>query len=863
MKDIMFLDDKHEKVLAYNGDVITFRISLPTKGACGATERPTVYFFRRTFQETSGLFVENSTGHHSFSTSHSCIELVCVNCVADSRTGIIVPCVLLSQSKKKKTGLSKCTLLMLHGSNELECILTFKLDIEAVDNLQICDGPVVLWRHHEKLQYVTPQTTGIVTAPVNISSINWVDEIKGEGIIILGTGTISEHGDGLNTLNLDLHQVKEFVVYSIGKQNTIPGSCFLPNAYSSVICCLQVCEMRIENDKYETSVVAASSEHLIWFCNGVPKEVCRLPFENPFKLQVASTSHGDLLFIVSFTSGDVCTIWKDSWQIAATWHQVRSVLVDDFIGTGSDQMLLLFKEDPSKSNDQQHFQITDCGEINFPNNFSSCKDGELSEDGFKENRFLTIQALEARLQAGLLSVQEMQQHLQVKDTVLNSSCEALIDMVQGNAATVRSEEEECLVSLWDDLDSSTYPSKTETCSSPVDPESFVEKVWHHIVDDVLVVGVKINQDVYLSLSNIGLSLIMDQEISSVSPVTKCQTNVLKLAINSFPVPSAAYQTEPMAKKLRLDVHGKDNLSGDYTGGPSSQNDLEHTVTAVTELSPLLALNSTSCVLLLHARRKNQPDCFRKSERLTVPCGRISLNLEDVLKGKHTVNVFEHCQGGGSLEGVFALLSAYKKSYFHIHSPSYTLTSVRAWLLGHMHGEPVKEIPEIIISNRAGSLQGTLFIWTPNTPCEGTLTIFYRNRTVLLQCLYSLKSVLPPTCVVNTLRLGGNNCLTEELAKSMEEELLALRGSVSTAACEIEKDLTLSCNVKKKSSNTIGSFSDTKEHIQKYREELETEQKQSKLGSHLTTHSNLYRQNALNVAQIQMDTDLIACKLAQL
>lgn len=140
---------------------------------------------------------------------------------------------------------------------------------------------------------------------------------------------------------------------------------------------------------------------------------------------------------------------------------------------------------------------------------------------------------------------------------------------------------------------------------------------------------------------------MDQEIALPSPVTKCQTNVLKLAISCSPGSSTLYHTEPIAKKQRLDYNSKDTLTGNCSqrpSPPSYQNDLEHTVTAVTELSSVLALNNTSCALLLHARRKTQPDCLLRSEKLSMPCGRIPLSLEDVLKGKHTINVFEHCQG---------------------------------------------------------------------------------------------------------------------------------------------------------------------------------------------------------------------------
>ncbi|KAE8621873.1 hypothetical protein XENTR_v10005008 [Xenopus tropicalis] len=242
--------------------------------------------------------------------------------------------------------------------------------------------------------------------------------------------------------------------------------------------------------------------------------------------------------------------------------------------------------------------------------------------------------------------------------------------------------------------------------------------------------------------------------------------------------------------------------------------------------------------------------------LTVLCGRISLSIEDILKGKHTVNIFEHCQG--CIEDLLAVLSTYLKCSLHISSPDCTLTLVKLWMIVHMQGEPVRHIPEITFS-----LDGTLFLWNPQSPCEGKLTIFARNKAVFLQCLCSLKSVPPPTCVLNIVKQEGTHCLAESLALSLEEELLALRSAIFTSASDVEEDLTLRSKMQKKPSSTITPLSDTKEDVERYREELLIEQEQSKLGANITIKSDQYRQLIAKVAQIQMNSDRIAGKLATL
>ncbi|XP_031752053.1 Fanconi anemia group B protein [Xenopus tropicalis] len=749
--------------------------SLIAKEFVRASEKYKLLFFRKRFDRVSQTFIEQSLGQYSFPGTKSGVELVCINCVTDSRTGLNLPCVLLKTCKaghtrtddrwsherssgrhvcrhlkKKSSGATKCTLLLFHASSEVECFLKFPLDVDRLQDLQICDGPAVLWRYQEKLCYISRFTSGILTSPLSVTAIQWVGTVDGEGTIIFGTTDLSfQVADNITSgLHLDgTLQGTEFVLYSVEKQSNVPGICFLPHAYSTVLRCLQVCMIQKGNDRYETSGAAVSSKQLIWIENGTPKEVCQLPFENPCKLQVASTSRGDLLFIISFASGDVCAVQKDGFKVAATWQQVYTVLIDDFLGKGADQILLLFKYEPNSSPDLQSFKLTDCCLISVSLTLVSrdyCCQGYqvwgyllLRKGVCKGTRFLfttppadmvphpcaplpslhLCPLVPARLStpappadmAGLLSLQELQQDLELKDRVLRSSGEALINMVQGKESAVPCADKEGLVSLWDDIKGSPCPPSTEMCPSLPD-ECPVERIWQRVVDDLLVIGVKLSSSAYLCC------------------------------------------------------------------------------------------------------------------------------IEDLL----------------------AVLSTYLKCSLHISSPDCTLTLVKLWMIVHMQGEPVRHIPEITFS-----LDGTLFLWNPQSPCEGKLTIFARNKAVFLQCLCSLKSVPPPTCVLNIVKQEGTHCLAESLALSLEEELLALRSAIFTSASDVEEDLTLRSKMQKKPSSTITPLSDTKEDVERYREELLIEQEQSKLGANITIKSDQYRQLIAKVAQIQMNSDRIAGKLATL
>jgi len=50
--------------------------------------------------------------------------------------------------------------------------------------------------------------------------------------------------------------------------------------------------------------------------------------------------------------------------VASKWQKVKSVLVDDFIGSGSEQLLLLFQDD-SNTDLLSTFEITDLGEVSY------------------------------------------------------------------------------------------------------------------------------------------------------------------------------------------------------------------------------------------------------------------------------------------------------------------------------------------------------------------------------------------------------------------------------------------------------------------------------------------------------------------
>ncbi|NWS71284.1 FANCB protein, partial [Crotophaga sulcirostris] len=869
-----------ERFLSYNGEVLLFQLSKP-KHVEGAADKTINLCVRRmVFNRDTKRFVQKSYGVFSMCASHLKIEIICCSCTMDSRTGIILPCILMK--KQKHNNVVKYFLLLLHSSNQFEQSFHFELDYELKEDIRLFTGPSVLWRHANKLFYISSNTCTVLSAPVQLSSVVWTGEIENEGTVVLGVraACLSESEDEFSTSDRAIWG-SEFFGYAIETQKMLTVTCFMPHAYSRVVSSVYVCKNAILKNQLQISLVAITHKNqLIWFQDGLPKGVCELPYEKPCSVKTAVTSTNDMLFVVSFASGNVCVVQRDSLQVASKWQKVKSVLVDDFIGSGSEQLLLLFKDD-SNTDMLSSFEITDLGEVNYASDVNYKHDAPAAE-GLQENGLLTVQALETRLQAGCTSVRELQQHLGLKKRVILQSCRALIDLVEERTHILPSAKEvkcrrdyrsllnsakpfEGLVSLWDDVENPPHSLSKETSSSSNVPEHFMKKLWQRVLDDSLVVGVKLTESFYLSLSDVSLSLVLDQDFSSISPVIKCQNKIIKLnkAFSALSVSSG--QIEPPPKKMKMDLHSKNDVKKEFPKICSRvQLDRAKTVIAVTSLSPLLAFHRVCCIVLLHAKKqKRRNDSLQESKKITVLCGKFFLSLEDISSGKYAVKMLrDNSYCTGSVEDILAVLAVSFRFSFQIVSSDCTLTPVNSWLLGEMECTPFKECHDNIFCHKAGNMYGTIFNWTLKNPFEGVLTLFCRNLTVLFQCLHSLTRVLPPTCDVRLLRFGSKGVLTQELAMALEKEMLTLRSSFFSKESKVVNSLMWGNEPSKKTSDApVASLLDSEEGVRQFRKKLQDEREECVLSMNQTMNGALYRETALKVAEAQLSSDMIVWRLS--
>ncbi|XP_074048521.1 Fanconi anemia group B protein [Macrotis lagotis] len=852
--------NKQEKLLSYNGEVLIFQLSQGDLMEEGSAKTSKLHVKRMTFDRNTRAFIPKSTGVFRLHGEHSSFEMICCSCATDFRTGISLPCVLIKRNKKK---IFKYFLLLFHSSNKFEQRMNFTLDYEMKDDIKILNGPSILWRHRRTSFYFSSQNDTIISAPVKFSSIKWAGEIENLGTILFGVGDPhSTKGESSQKSSKSDYAIwgTEFYAYSIESQKILSNAYFLPHAYGSVVICIHICAAKVDNAVLRISLIALTEKNqLIWFQDGVPKSLCQLPFQDPYALQVMTSCGGDLLYIVSFRSNDVCAIWEKSFQVSSKWQNVKSVLVDDFIGTGTEQLLLVFK-DAFITDCLTSFKITDLGNVNYSSDTFDSVENNLNEDNLQENYSLTVQALERRLQIGLASVQELQKHLLLKERVLSKSCTALLGLVQGKEYIAPCEEKDVLVSLFGDKHLPHF-SNEKLSDTSHDSKHIIEKMWYRVLDDHLVVGVEIKTSFILYLNDVTLSLIMDQAGTSNPPLIQCKNNVIKLDKVSFPtILSSPCETESAAKRIKLILHDMEEKNNFHE--QSSETNCIQVFTAVTALSPLLAFHNFCCIVVLHARWGKNSAQF--GECCTVPCGRLSLSMEDISSGKYSVTLPEKNKPFKEpMEDFFARLAVFHKFHFQIISPDFTLTSVKTWLLRQMECETIKEFPNSFLCKSLGALHGTIFNWKQKIPFEGILTVYCRNQTTLFQCLHNLTQVLPMNCVIKQLKLGNKEFLTKQLALILEKEIITLKNSFSSAISEVESNLAQRCETVKKNSNSImpkTSSSCSEEAIEQIREELQQEKEQITWGMNLSLSSTIYREMTLKVAEVQLKSDLAAQKL---
>ncbi|XP_012886655.1 PREDICTED: Fanconi anemia group B protein-like [Dipodomys ordii] len=834
--------NQQERVVCYNGEILIFQLSHQNFSDKMSAETPILHVRKMVFDSETRTFALKSTGFCHIQKASSYLKIICCNCVSDFRTGINLPYVLIQN--KKSNGVFKYYLLFLHSTNKFEKCLSFSLGYEMNDSIRVHNGPLVLWQYVKTFYCISSQNGKIISISTNWSSIQWAGEIQNLGMVFLGQ---MEYTSKLLQSDYKVCNSK-FCMYSLQSKKILTDTCIIPPAYSNVVTYIHVCTTEIVNNQLRISLIALTRKNQLISChNGTLKSVCQLPFEDPCTVQSLDPGEGKLFFIVLFRTNHACAVSKKNFQVTAKWNKLSLVLVDDFIGTGREQVLLLFK-DSLNSDSLSSFELTDLDRINY----SSKPVAFYEDDLFKEqhkNRCLVIPPLQRRIEVGLGLTQEFRKHILLKEKFILKSCKALINLTQTDSTL--NAEEECLVPFCGEEENfvSTFNEKLPDVFQH--SEQKIEKIWYRILDGSLIVGVKPTSSLKLSLNDVTLSLLIDKSYNSIVPVIKCQNKVIKLSMDSFSEPYLKpHEVGSEAKRIKL------NKEESFIGEQPSKKECEQIITGVTSLSPLLALNKFCCVVLLQFKER---DTDKYPEDRFIPCGRLCISLKDLSSEKYLLTfpekkLIEH------MEDLFAYLTVLNKYCFQLTSSSGgALNLMKMWLIECMNCEVIKEFPEVCFCKEPRNVYGTLLNWKPKTPFKGILTIYTRNQTVLFQCLHNLTRLLPINCFFQKLKSGSEDLLVDHFALTLENELVTLASFSTVTLHNFESNFVQKCEASKENSSTKPTSPETEDKIHLFRKEFEREKKKM-AEMDLKMSGALYREMTLKLTEIQLQSDLAAEKM---
>ncbi|KAI1899330.1 hypothetical protein AGOR_G00060680 [Albula goreensis] len=854
------------KLLSNNGDVLSFQFTHSLASGDQNQKGSELRWTRMSFQwETKAFSIKTEGTTVINKSSSTSVDIVDCASVVDVSIGLTVPCLLLKQCKKKGAYF-KYILLTLSYSNSLNAHLEFKLPFEIKDNLTFLQGPSVLWSHMGIVYYTSLRVGEVKQVPLQLSSVNFIGELPLDRrkIIILGSQASSQERP--NDRQEDFWSHKS-TGYFLEDGEAFDGACVFPHAYSSVVKCAYLVWAEEDNDGLNCSVVAATSKkQLVWFEGGVPKDVCVLPFEEPQEVQIIDTGRNSCLFAVSFSHGNMCTVWKDSFQVASCWQGMYSYLVDDFVGCGTDQALIMFDNHFPPGATMSNFIITDLGDITYSSRPESHEKLDVA-DTVQENYLLTVQALESRLQNGMSSIQDLQRDLEEKERVILQSVRALTDLISGREHTLSSAQQEGLVSLWDE-DEAEEGLDEEKSAMPEAPATYpttlVEKVWHRVIEDHMVVGVQLTSDAASSLENASVSLLLEPDQGPTLPVMQTCSRSFRFPQPLPPTHTSPTYPEPLAKRKRPEQSSE----------AGSCQALCPTVTGVTELAPLLAFAGRRCYVLLHSVQ-NQGSAAPLKARgpVVTQCGFVSLDIQDVALGKHTPQLLNNhmLTSAEAREDLLSLLAVSDSRCFQISRSDHTLFDVPQWLLGALQCERAAVWPDFLLSSMGQTSTVMLFHWQERSPFEGELLVYYRGQHRLLQFLDSLCRYLLPSHRIRPLSRRTGQDPAQVLASSLEREALALREGLTSLLCstadgeELERTgqaMEATEHAPSGSIPTGTAPTDPKDELQRYRAEWERERERSRRTLCPLVEVERYRKLTDTLSHVQMQTDIAAYALSE-
>ncbi|XP_071331643.1 Fanconi anemia group B protein [Trachinotus anak] len=816
--------------LSLCGKIILFNC----KRASGTngSERAELIFRSFSFEREDNSFLKAADGAVVISRKTSAhVNIVKCACAVDVQRRVATTCVLVSL-KSGKGGSFKYSLHTLNSSNRLEPCIEFKLPYQMRESVSVLQGPTVLWTHAGNVFYTSPQAGEVRQMPIQFSH-----SVVGE----LPLNKVQAFVLGLQ--NENSQSTSPTLGFFVQDGHTFDGSMILPHPYICITRCILVLSAEKVDGELKSAVVAATSnQQLVHFENGIAKDACQLPFQQPEDIQVVNTGRNGCLFVISFHQGHVCAVWRDTFHIASHWSGVSSAHVEDFLGCGTDQLLLVFKDEGVTGQPLENFLLTDlCG-----TSYSHGQDtGAPNLSPPPENHLLTLQALESRLQSGLTILQQLQREVRVKERVVQQSVQSLTDVISDKEPILTQPEQEGLIALWDSDESKDEALDDKTQDMPeVSSKPQVDKLWHRIAEDRMVVGVILTTDNSVPLASVSLSILTETGQSSTPEVIQTQSQVLWLPTpcpsSSSSSSSASSFLEPAAKRSKQHNAGR----------PNDLNTCRLAVTAVTRLTPLLNSGCVKCHVMLHyVQRQDAFFLVSNPTPVVLHCGRVAVDIHGDFQTQLLKN--PELKTDEVKEDLLSLLSVLDRWVLHIDSPDHSLGDIDGWIQKRVGCKRLEVSPQYLLVNSSGPSALMLLRWNQITPFQGELSV-HSSQLQMLQFLDSLLGYLPVSCSIQPVKETRGQGAAQTFSLALEKEVVSLRESVSLLLCE-EEEAEKTRSPGHDETPEPGSV----EGLQRCREAWQRDVERSRMKLSPLVDVGKYRKLTKSMSKFQLDGDLIA------
>ncbi|XP_022110126.1 Fanconi anemia group B protein-like isoform X2 [Acanthaster planci] len=799
--------------------------------------------------------------------------------ITDSRTGLNSPCIVIEQRVRQKRDMLvsaagdrtviseryKLSVVLLSVSKKkfvLCCHFHLAYSLKST-KLFLQDGPTVCWEHqgsvyftqsfgplnHTELDVV--KLDGGCWKPTN--SLKWFGFINGDAVA-MGTKRSPTHEYSHGEMVFDLGYRWTVVKLNnscsgVSSTPTAHELLEIPHEYSNIAHCVQVFQSSTTQSGKVLVLVATGQSQLVEICGGFVRRACSLTFSDASGIVIALVA-GEELIVVNSTSGGVCAVWKKTFEVAREWTGFHTILVDDFLLSGSEQLLLLGEGTDAL---QKSFHLTDLGMCNW-----SSKAGMAALRSLESQCHLKAQLIK-QSQHALYKMAEPMPPLPSPSTSLSCLCDLSgEDIAEGEGKRNGKMDDD----------------STPKCLS----------AWHRILDNQWIIGIELLNKSDRPICNVCISLIPASatQASLNSSTSTCSFKSVVSVAGTTSLPGVGIGTmteygEPLEKRIKL---GQNMKTAFLEPGQKT------TVVGVMGIPEFVSKPVAACTVMLHWRelctgnRSNviitadeteaglsfDKDQFVDRRRL---CGGACLHASDVATGKILLNPLDMLDPtkseGEYLRDMQALDVLQLATPLLLISKHSNLQCVEGALKSSLGFQSLPRQGGMIASS--GSLCMTRL---KNVSLEGPkkmkLTVWSRNQTDLLLFCQHLYQQIPDDIIIKPLPP------TNQIWSAMETSLTAIDKELQCTSRSLQQLLVTASSSMLQGHNSQAVIGDSSsagpsggDKLKQVRGDFESERRKwcnsdLHLEACASDRACMLRQELLN---LQIETDADANRLARL